>query len=95
MIFVIRYAVDGTGLTAAVFALPSDMPSPNKWAGLTSANQNMNCAGVGSSSSTLTTLGNQARVAVNANPTNTGFEITMNFASSATEMISGQVIYAV
>lgn len=90
---IIRYAVAGTALTTAQFALPTDMPIPNQWAGLTSANQNLLTGGAGGASTSLTAVGNAARVSIQNNGGATGADIVCTFASTNLLALSFSITY--
>jgi hypothetical protein len=77
------YATNGTGLTSAVFTLPSDAPNPVQPSGLTSASNGLYASTfIAQQTATGAPLGNAPRALLRNNAANNGFEIIASFTSS-------------
>jgi hypothetical protein len=70
-------------LTAVVFDLPSDAPTPAEPAGLTGASQNMYPVVVWNTTSTNTLVSNAARGFLRNNAANNAYEFVVNITTSA------------
>jgi hypothetical protein len=77
------YATNGGALTALVFDLPSDCPTPIEPAGLTAASQNMYPVLMWTSTSTNTLSAASQRGFLRNNSGNNGYEIVCNFTTHA------------
>jgi hypothetical protein len=77
------YATNGGALTALVFDLPSDCPTPSEPAGLTAASQNMYPVLMWTSTSTNTLSAASQRGFLRNNSGNNGYEIVCNFTTHA------------
>ena len=77
------YATNGGALTALVFDLPSDCPTPSEPAGLTAASQNMYPVLIWTSTSTNTLSAASQRGFLRNNSGNNGYEIVCNFTTHA------------
>ena len=77
------YATNGGALTAVVFDLPSDAPTPAEPAGLTAASQNMYPVLVWNTTSANALVSNAARGFLRNNSGNNAYEFVINFTTSA------------
>jgi predicted RecA/RadA family phage recombinase len=77
------YATNGGALTAVVFDLPSDAPTPAEPAGLTGASQNMYPVLVWNTTATNTLVSNAARGFLRNNSSNNAYEFVVNITTSA------------
>jgi hypothetical protein len=77
------YATNGGALTAVVFDLPSDAPTPAEPAGLTGASQNMYPVLVWNTTATNTLVSNAARGFLRNNSSNNAYEFVINITTSA------------
>lgn len=77
------YATNGGALTALVFDLPSDAPTPAEPAGLTGASQNMYPVLVWNTNSSNTLVSNAARGFLRNNSGNNAYEFVINITTSA------------
>jgi hypothetical protein len=77
------YATNGGALTALVFDLPGDCPTPSEPAGLTAASQNMYPVLMWTSTSTNTLSAASQRGFLRNNSGNNGYEIVCNFTTHA------------
>jgi hypothetical protein len=77
------YAANGGALTAVVFDLPSDAPTPSEPAGLTGASQNMYPVLAWNTNASNTLVSNAARGFLRNNSGNNGYEFVINITTSA------------
>jgi hypothetical protein len=77
------YATNGGALTAVVFDLPSDAPTPAEPAGLTGASQNMYPVLVWNTNASNALVANSARGFLRNNSGNNAYEFVVNMTTSA------------
>jgi hypothetical protein len=77
------YATNGGALTAVVFELPSDAPTPVEPAGLTGASQNMYPVLVWNTNASNALVANSARGFLRNNSANNAYEFVVNMTTSA------------
>jgi len=77
------YATNGGALTAVVFDLPSDAPTPAEPAGLTGASQNMYPVLIWNTNASNALVSNAARGFLRNNSGNNAYEFVINITTSA------------
>lgn len=87
------FATNGAGLTAVQITLPSGAPTPVQPAGLTGASSNMYPANAHLSNSANTILSSSSRGFLRNNTTGNGFDILINFATSAPAQVGVTIQY--
>lgn len=87
------YATNGAGLTAVQMTLPSGAPTPVQPTGLTGASSNMYPVTAQLANSTNTILNSSSRGFLRNNSAGNGFEIIINFLSSANSQLGVTVQY--
>lgn len=87
------FATNGAGLTAVLLTLPSGAPTPVQPAGLTSASTNMYPVNGQLANAANSILSSASRGFLRNNSAGNGFEILINFATSAPAMLGVTLQY--
>lgn len=90
--FRVEYATAGNANTSADFQLPLECPAPFVWTGA-GAGDEVVYPGTGGAATSPTAQFAASRMNLNANTGNTGYNITITFASQANRCLHGAISY--